>query len=101
MTDPKANSDDDTLCKRYECSLEELNGMVGPFEKMLLVREFPEPKNTKEETKKESVSVKALGQMLKDSPLIRMARMQTKQKPSTKEPSTKEPSTLLSIDDDW
>ena len=87
-TDVKENPDDNVLCERYKIELAELNKMFSVWEKMLLLRDLPEPKGWKKE-QKETKSVKDIATMLKDSPLIRMAM---KMKPK------KEKSELLDFD---
>ncbi len=63
---------DKILCERYNFTVEELNNTVTIWEKMLLLRDLPEPKGWKsKESKKGNVSVKDMAAMMKDSPLLK------------------------------
>ena len=70
---------DTELCKRYNFSVKELNEEINVWEKILLVRDLPEPNSWKKE-KKKTVSVSAMVDMMKDSPLIKMVQNMHKPK---------------------
>ena len=73
-TADEPTEDDTTLCERYTCNLFELNEMLDPWEKILLLRDLPEPKTAyKRKDEKKTPHVAALINQMKDSPLIRMA----------------------------
>lgn len=81
------NEDDRELCERYGVDLKELNTMLEPYEKMLLLRNLPEPPgaNWKRLEKKPKPSVKEMAAMMKDSPLLKMAaKMKPKPPPPPK-----------------
>ena len=71
---------DAELCKRYNFSVKELNEQVSVWEKILLVRDLPEPPSKWKKEKKKTVSVSAMVDMMKDSPLIQMVQKMKKQK---------------------
>ena len=65
---------DAELCERYNFSLKELNEEINVWEKILLVRDLPEPPSRWKKEKKKTVSVAAMVDMMKDSPLIKMVK---------------------------
>lgn len=85
-TEKTKTQDDTILCERYKCTLLELNEMLDPWEKILLIRDLPEPESKyKKKDKKKTPHVAALINQMKDSPLIRMvARMKQPPPPPPK-----------------